>query len=464
MTFENLKDELLSSVDTGLKFAKTLERDAEFELYLYYEQRTRANITQGVVDAADGVVEGNAVRVAKKNSVSFASSSGVSQDRIRRSIREAVNSLRAVSIKDERFRGFCEPRKPGKEGAFTREILDLGKEELIRFAHDMVKEGQEFDKRIQTVGSECSAEWGGFAVGNTLGLQQASRSAVNGFEVYCLAVDGDERRTAYEFDVTRENLIETAKRGEKAARRAISLLGAKKLGKTTTMRTVWKPVAGAAYIRSSLAQSASGNNVVEGRSPIANKIRGPIANPQLTIVDEGQNPSGINTDAIDAEGFPQQNTPIIENGKLSHFLFDTYYARIHGFESTGNCARHNRPFGSTLPYETSPGIRPKNLKVEPGSKTLDDLLSSIDGQAILIVDTPIGIFHSDVSTGEFSAVAQSAFLVEDGRKKYPLQPISVSGSFYKGFEQLFGIGSDLEKTMFAVETPSLAFDGFSVVG
>ncbi|MCW4055185.1 MAG: hypothetical protein NWE82_00205, partial [Candidatus Bathyarchaeota archaeon] len=187
MTFENLKDELLSSVDTGLKFAKTLERDAEFELYLYYEQRTRANITQGVVDAADGVVEGNAVRVAKKNSVSFASSSGVSQDRIRRSIREAVNSLRAVSIKDERFRGFCEPRKPGKEGAFTREILDLGKEELIRFAHDMVKEGQEFDKRIQTVGSECSAEWGGFAVGNTLGLQQASRSAVNGFEVYCLA-------------------------------------------------------------------------------------------------------------------------------------------------------------------------------------------------------------------------------------------------------------------------------------
>jgi PmbA protein len=462
--FENLKDELLSSVDTGLKFARTLDKDTEFELYLYYEQRTRANVTQGVVDAADGVVEGNAVRVVRKNCVSFASSSGVSQERIRRSLQEAVNSLRAVSIKDERFLGFCEPKKPGREGAFAHEILDLGREELIRFAHDMVREGQEFDKRIQTVGSECSAEWGGFAVGNTLGLQQASRSAVNGFEVVCLAVDGDERRTAYESNVTRENLIDTATFGEKAARRAISLLGAKKLGKTAIMQTVWKPLAAAAYVRSSLAQSASGSNVVEGRSPIANRLREKIAHPQLTILDDGQDPSGINTDAIDAEGFPQQNTPIIQNGKLSQFLFDTYYARIHGSESTGNCARHSRPFGSTLPYESSPGIRPKNLKVEPGNTRFDDLLSAVDGQAILIVDTPIGIFHSDVSTGEFSAVAQSVFLVEDGQKKHPLQPISVSGNFYKGFAQLFGIGSDLEKTIFAVETPSLAFDGFSVVG
>jgi predicted Zn-dependent protease len=92
------------------------------------------------------------------------------------------------------------------------------------------------------------------------------------------------------------------------------------------------------------------------------------------------------------------------------------------------------------------------------------MIRSIDGQAILIVDVPIGIFHSDVATGEFSAVAQSVFLIEKGEKKHPLQPVSVAGNFYKGLQQLSGIGKDLQRTPFSVETPAFVFDGFSVVG
>ena len=464
MEYENLKDELLSTVDTGLKYARTVDREAEFELYLFYQNKAGVSITQGVVEASEGIIEGNAVRVVKQNTVSFASSSGISNGRIKRSIDEAIASLRSVSIKDERFKGFCEPKKPGREGAFASEILDLSKEELIDFARNMMKEGQEFDKRIKTAGSECSAEWGGFAVGNTHGLQQASRSAINSCEVYCIAVEGEERRTGYEFDITRERLIRTGGLGAKAAQRAVSLLGARKLNKTTVLPTIWEPMSAAAYIGVSLGQSASGQHVVEGRSPIAEKIGEEIANSKLTITDNGQNPSGINTDAIDAEGYPQQKTTLVNRGKLNQFLFDTYYSHIHGGESTGNCSRHTRPFGSTLPYETSPLIRPKNLEVKPGSKNLDDLIASIDGQAILIVDAPIGIFHSNVSTGEFSAVAQSVFLVENGDKKWPLQPVSVSGSFYTGLRQLLDVGSDLKTTVFNVETPPLVFDGFSIVG
>jgi len=145
-------------------------------------------------------------------------------------------------------------------------------------------------------------------------------------------------------------------------------------------------------------------------------------------------------------------------------LFDTYYARIYGTESTGNCSRGGGPFGSTLPYETSPLIRPKYFEVKPGSKSLDDIIASTDGQAILITDAPIGIFHSSVATGEFSSVADSAYLIHDGEKKHPLQPVSVSGNFYEGFAKLLEVGSDFVKTPITVNTPSLLFDGFSIVG
>jgi PmbA protein len=464
MEYENLKDELLSTVDSGLKYARTIDGKAEFELYLFYEHITRAKIAQGVVDATDGNIEGNAVRVAKEKSVSFASSSGISVERLKRSINEAVTSLRSVSIKDERFKGFCIPKRPGKEGKFTKDLLDLSEETLINNAHNMVKEAQEFDKKIHMVESECSVEWSGFAVGNTNGLQQASRSAINGSEVACIAVKGGERREGYVFDVTRERLMKTSGLGTTAAKKAISLLDAKKLNETTVLPTIWIPIAAASYIYASLGRSTSGGHVVEGLSPLKGRVGKEIADSRLTIIDDGQNPTGINTEAIDAEGNPQQKTSIIEKGQLNQFLFDNYYAQIYGNESTGNCTRHSRAFGSSLPYETSPSIQPKNLEVKPGKKDLDALTASIDRKAILIVSMPIGIFHSDVSTGEFSAVAQNVFLIEDGEKKWPLQPISVSGSFYNGFKQLKDIGSDLEKTIFTVETPTLVFDGFSIVG
>jgi len=462
MEYENLKDELLSAIDTGLKFARTIDGEAEFEIYLFFQNSAKANIKQGVVEATDGIVKGNAVRVAKQNCISFASSSGISPGRIRRSINEAVAGLRWVSIKDEQFEGFCEPKKPGKEGTFASEILDLGKEELIGYAKDLVKDGQEFDSRILMVEGSCSATWGGFAIGNTQGLQQASRSASNDCDLCCIAMNKEERRAGYEYDITRERLIKTEGMGENAARKAISLLGARKLNEVTVLPTIWEPIAAAAYVAASVAQSAGGHAVVEGRSPLAGKIGEEIANPNLTIIDDGQNPSSIMTEAIDAEGHPQQKNTLIEKGKLNQFMFDTYYAHIYGTESTGNCSRGGAH--STLPYEDSPGISPKSFEVLPGTKKMDDVINSIGGKAILIVGIPMGIFHSNVATGEFSAVAQSAFLIQDGEKKNPLQPVSVSGNFYKGFERLLELGSDLKKTPFSVETPGLLFDGFSIVG
>jgi PmbA protein len=462
MEYENLKDELLSALDNGLKYAKKVDKKAEFELYLFYRNQAYVIIKQGAVEATDGVVNGNAVRVAKQKRVSFASSSGISIDRIKQSINEAVASLRLGSFTDARFKGFCEPKKPGKEGKFASKILDLSKEDLIQYASNLVKDGRNFDRKILATESNCSAEWGGFAVGNTRGLHQASRSASNSCSVSCMAKKNEERRVAYEYDFTRERLIKTEDLGKIAAQKAIDLLDAKKLGKTTVLPTIWEPIAAAAYISSSLGQSTSGRAVVEGLSPLADKIGEKIGTADLTIIDDGQDPSSLNTEAVDAEGHPQQRNVIVDKGNLRHFVFDTYYARIHGAESTGNCSRGGGR--SSLPYEISPSISTKSLQVLSGKKGIDDLISSVDGQAILMVDIPIGIFHSSISTGEFSAVAQSAFLVQNGERKWPLQPVSVSGNFYKGFKQLVEIGNDLKKTPLPIETPSIIFNGFSIVG
>ena len=75
MEFENIKDELQAVVDSGLKYGRSLTKDAEFEIYVHYENEAEASISQGVVTAKDGAVAGNTVRVSEGNRVGFACAS-----------------------------------------------------------------------------------------------------------------------------------------------------------------------------------------------------------------------------------------------------------------------------------------------------------------------------------------------------------------------------------------------------
>ncbi len=463
MEYEKLKDALLAEIDTGLKFARSLDSSAEFEIYLMYRQQSSVDISQGKVKANDGIVAGNAVRVAKDQCVSFSSSSGISAERIKLSIREAVSSLKAVSVKDERFQGFLDPMRQGREGVFATEILDLSTEDLVKAAKQLTENARGAGENIMAQ-SECGVDWGGFAIGNSRGVQRASASAANYCQVYAMVIKGDERRGAYTYDVTRERVFDIEGVGEQATKEATSLLGAKKLEITAEMPTLWIPKAAASYVLASLGQSANGRSVVEGLSPISERIGDKIATPRFTVHDDGQNPASLGTQAVDHEGHPQGKTPIIQQGQLKNFLFDSYYARAFNTDSTGNCSRGGGPFGATLPFESAPGISSTSLEIVPGSKSEEELIASIDGKGVMIVDLPAGIFHSDVATGEFSVVAACVFLIEEGEKRGAIQPVSVSGSFYKGFEQLLEVGNNLERTPWGVTIPSLVFDGFTIVG
>lgn len=464
MDYETVKDKLLSVADTGVKYAKTLNPDAEWEVYILYENSAEAQIDQGVVTAKDGAVAGNAVRVAIGKSVGFACASGVSEDRIKLSAKEALDIITSVKVEDERFKGFCDAKPPSNESPFDKNILDLGIDQLIKDAEAITKESQKVDERIKFTSGAAETGWGGYAVANTRGVLSATRYGYCAVQAMVQAMDGQERKESFEFDVTVDRLYKVEGIGAKASRQALDLLGAKKLDVTEKMKTIWTPIPAATYIMSSLGQSVLGNPVVEGISPLCDMIGDTVGPSSLSIIDDGQSKTGLGTFAIDGEGMPQKRNTIIENGVLKSFLFDSYYAGAFGVESTGNSDRTGGPFGGSVPYENSPKISTKWLEVSPGSKSEEDLISSIDGRAILIRDFPIGIFHSSVATGEFSVVAGSAYLVENGEKKHPIEPVSIGGNFYEGFKNLVGIGSNVEPLPFGIAVPTLVFDGFSVTG
>ena len=464
MNFDNLKDELLSVTDTGLKYAKSLDNSAEFEIYVFYNNKTLAQISQGVVTAKAGAVAGTAVRAAIGKQIGFAVASGVSADRIKLAAKEALSIIQSVKVEDDRFQGFADPAGSGKEGTYHDDILALGTDDLIKSCESVIEEATEVDERVKVVASEADAEWGGYAVGNTQGILEATRGCGNSIDCNVQAFENEERKGSYDFDIARNRVYNAEGVGKKAAENAVGMLGAKKLDLTTKMPTIWTPLPAALYVLSSLAQSAVGRPVVDRVSPLCDRLGDTIASKDLTIIDDGQNPKAIGTQAIDAEGLPQRTNPIIENGVLKNFLFDSYFGRAMGLESTGNCSRGGGVFGGETPYEARPSAATMWLEVDAGKKSLEDIISSIDGKAILVRDFPLGIFHSSVATGEFSCVAGSSYLVENGELKGSVEPVSIAGNYYEGFKNLLAIGSDKETLPYGISLPTLVMDGFSVVG
>lgn len=464
MEYESVKDELLSAADTGLKFAAKQDASAEFEVYVHYGSASRVELDQGVVTAKDGVVAGCAVRVAKDKRLGFACVSGVTAPRVKQAVKESLSVVNSVSTQDDRFEGFCDSKGAGRECTFNKDILGVEVSELVRLCQDMTKEARAVDERVKVVTAACRMSWDAYAIANSRGIAKASKSGSGRCRVDVMSIEGDERKTGVGHDTACDRLIHAQGLGERAAREAVGQHGAKKLGLTSVLPTIWGPEAAGAYVLSSFGQAVLGRPIVEHTSPLCDMMGAAIASPELTLVDDGQRPDGVGTQAIDAEGHAQQMNVIVESGVLKGFLFNSYYGRLSGVGSTGNCSRGGGPFGTPIPYESIVGVGTKALEIPPGSKTLDQLTSSIDGKGILITDDPMGIFHSTMSTGQFSVVANRVYLIENGSIICPIQPLSVAGNYYDGFRRLRGVGSDATLGYYQVRSPSLLFDGFTVVG
>ena len=306
MNFDNLKDELLSVTDTGLKYAKSLDSSVEFEVYVYYQNRTTAEISQGIVTAKSGAVAGTAVRASKGKQIGFAVASGVSIDRVKVAANEALSIIKSVKVEDDRFQGFADPEGAGKDGAYHDDILSIGTDGLIKSCEEVIDEAKEVDERVKVIQSESEAVWGGYAVGNSRGILEATRGCQNSIQCSVYAIENEERRGSADYDISRERLFKTEGVGRSAAEYAVGLLGAKKLDLTTKLPTIWTPIPASLYILSSLAQSAVGRPVVDKVSPLCDRIGDTIASKDLTIVDDGQNSKFLGTQAVDGEGLSPQ--------------------------------------------------------------------------------------------------------------------------------------------------------------
>ncbi len=330
-------------------------------------------------------------------------------------------------------------------------IKNLKEDDIIKNALLLEKKTLDFDARIRKV---RKAEIG-YAVGNTTivnsrGIKVSYESAYLSAHVSALASEKGDSQMGWEYGISRRlSDIDFSAIAEGASRRAIELLGARKI---STLRV---PVILDSSVASDFigifSASLSAEAVQKKRSFLAGKDGSKIMSPIIRIVDDGLMPWGIGTKPVDDEGVPASRQIVVSDGVLTGFMHNTYTANKQGTASTGNAAR-----GS---FKSLPGIDATNLyietakgrKPEAGNRRDNLLIQSVSRG--LLISEAMGVHTADPVSGDFS-IGVSGLWIENGEITYPVKEAIMSGNVLELFNRVERVGNDLR--MFGkIGSPSL---------
>jgi len=203
-----------------------------------------------------------------------------------------------------------------------------------------------------------------------------------------------------------------------AAEKAVRFLDARQM-KGGEMPVVIRNKVFASILGVMLGPPINADVVQKGASVLADKRGTQIAHEGITVVDDGVMRGGMGSSVFDDEGHPTQTTPIISEGVLENFIYDSYTAQKEKVESTGNASRS---------YQSPPRPSTSNLILEAGTATPEELIA--DTRRGLYVETVIGEWLSNPVSGELNATITQGYLIEGGELTQPVKGMVLAGNWY----------------------------------
>ena len=179
--------------------------------------------------------------------------------------------------------------------------------------------------------------------------------------------------------------------------------------------------------------------IVNGTSQWLDKVGEQVADEKLTISLKPFDERIVTGERATANGFRTEEVTLIDKGVLK-----THWLSLYGSNKTGRPVVKNT--GS-------------DLVVEPGDKTLEELIASVDKGLIL------GGFSggNPGTNGEFSGVAKNSFLIENGKVMCAVTESMDNGNLAEAFRHIRGISREVLCNGRSV-VPYIAVDGIVISG
>jgi PmbA protein len=402
---------------------------------------------------------GLGVRAWIEGRVGFAFGTDLSEEGVTGIAADAVDAARVSDVDEFAAPPDASADSPAANGAYADgQVAAWDTDRKVELAKTVERSALDADDRIVAVETAVYVdEEVRSAISSSTGLGGSYEATFAYAYLQAIAQGGAGKQTGLGFGLGRSPAaLDPEAIGREGAERAVQLLGASKPASRSCPVVLDPTVAAsfAGFIGGVLCADA----VQRGRSPFADRLGDEIASEALALADDGLDPEGMASAPIDAEGLPRGRTPLIEGGRLAAYLHDSYTARRQGGgqRSTANASRSG--------YRSAPGVAPSNLVLEPGERSLEQLLAEA-GDGMYVTD--VAGLHSGVNpvSGQFS-VGASGVLIEGGALGAPATEFTIASDLVSMLSAVRAAGSDARWVPFggSVKTPSLLIAEMAIGG
>ena len=287
------------------------------------------------------------------------------------------------------------------------------------------------DDRIDnSEGTQASSTFAEVTYSNSAGFMGRYDSAYHALFSQPIATENGQMQRDSWFTTGRRlaDLDDPIEVGRHAARRALRRLGARRVA-TCEVPVLFDSLTAASLV-GQLVGCLNGYSVYRQMSFLASQMGQPIAADAVTVIDDGRRPGGLGSKPFDGEGLATRRNVLVDRGRLTSWLLDSYSGRKLGIPSTGNASRG---------AGSAPGVAATNCWIEPGSSTLEDMIRATP-QGLLVTEL-IGMGFNPV-TGDYSRGAAGLW-IEGGEIAYPVEEITIAGNLGEMMTNVDTVGSEL---------------------
>lgn len=216
-----------------------------------------------------------------------------------------------------------------------------------------------------------------------------------------------------------------------AARRALRKLEAVP-APGGSMPVVIGPGGGGVLFHEACGHGLEADHIHKDVSVFTGRIGEQVADPMVTLIDDGTMATEWGCYAIDDEGRPAQRNVLISDGVLVDYMWDRWRADREGRDgSSGNGRRQS--------YCDQPMVRMTNTYIANGDTDPDDILT----------DTRRGVYVAhlgggqvNTATGDFVFGMSEAYLIEEGRLTAPIRDGNLIGNGPEVLMLIDALGND----------------------
>jgi len=416
---------LASAVSSGADFA---------EVYAEDKRSTSAGLDDRRVEqVTNGRDRGAGIRVVSGDTTGFAYTSDLGEDGLRRAAEVAAAAARGGGGGVRRIALDPSPAHRPNDVAHPPDTIDKSRKvELLT----------RMDDAARTTGAEVVQVSAGYGdstkrvlVANTDGVL-TNDEIVRTLVRVSVVADGDAgMQTGYQsmgrtvgFEVFDE--VEVEELARDAARQAITKLRARP-APSGTMPVVIERGTGGVLFHEACGHGLEADHILKGASVYAGKVGEQVANPLVTLVDDGTMPGEWGTLGFDDEGHLTQRNVLIEDGILTDYMWDFLRARKEGRPQSGNGRRQS--------YQHLPMVRMTNTFVLDGPDDPADIISST-ARGVYVAH--LGGGSVNTATGDFVFGMTEAYLIENGEITEPLRDGNLIGNGPKVLQDIDMLGND----------------------